>query len=66
MINEPDLDIPPSQQAYQSAWAEVKQNQKDRLEAEQKLQDLKATLAGAVLSGQTKVLLRFAHSSLTA
>ncbi len=45
MIDEPDLDISPSQQAYQAAWLEVKQNQKSRLEAEQKLQELEVTLA---------------------
>lgn len=45
MIDDPDLDIMPSQNAYQSAWANVKQNQKARLEAEQKLQELEALLA---------------------
>ncbi|MBD0786005.1 SUMF1/EgtB/PvdO family nonheme iron enzyme [Vibrio sp. Y2-5] len=45
MIDEPDLDIMPSQQAYQDAWSEVKQNQKSRLEAEQKLQELQTALA---------------------
>ncbi|MFV0446985.1 MAG: SUMF1/EgtB/PvdO family nonheme iron enzyme [Vibrio sp.] len=45
MIDEPDLDIMPSQQAYQDAWSKVKQNQKSRLEAEQKLQELQVTLA---------------------
>lgn len=42
---EPDFDIRPSQGAYQSAWADVKQNQKHRLEAEQKLQELYADLS---------------------
>lgn len=33
MIDDPELDIMPSQNAYQAAWANVKQNQKNRLEA---------------------------------
>lgn len=43
--DEPDFDIRPSQGAYQSAWADVKQNQKTRLEAEHKLQELYADLS---------------------
>lgn len=41
MIDDPAIDIAASQQRYQSAWADVKQNQKSRLEAEQKLEELK-------------------------
>lgn len=43
--DEPDFDIRPSQGAYQAAWADVKQNQKTRLEAEQKLQELYSDLS---------------------
>lgn len=42
--DEPDFDLRPSQQAYQDAWAKVKQNQEDRLDSEQKLQELYAEL----------------------
>lgn len=42
MIDEPDLDIQPSQNAYQAAWAQVKQNQVARLDAEQKLQEMQS------------------------
>jgi formylglycine-generating enzyme required for sulfatase activity len=45
MIDDPELDIMPSQNAYQAAWANVKQNQKARLEAEQKRQESEALLA---------------------
>ncbi|ASO30549.1 hypothetical protein CG015_14855 [Vibrio anguillarum] len=45
MIDDPELDIMPSQNAYQAAWANVKQNQKNRLEAEQKRQESEALLA---------------------
>ncbi|WP_367990372.1 SUMF1/EgtB/PvdO family nonheme iron enzyme [Vibrio sp. NTOU-M3] len=44
MIDEPSIDIVASQQAYQDAWAKVKQNQKYRLEAEQELEELSANL----------------------
>ncbi|MGC9422283.1 MULTISPECIES: SUMF1/EgtB/PvdO family nonheme iron enzyme [unclassified Vibrio] len=44
MIDEPELDITPSQNAYQAAWAEVKQNQQQRLAAEQTLQEQQAQL----------------------
>lgn len=43
--DEPDFDIRPSQGAYQAAWADVKQNQKIRLEKEQQLQELYADLS---------------------
>jgi formylglycine-generating enzyme required for sulfatase activity len=49
---EPDFDLRPSQQAYQDAWAKVKQNQGARLETEQLLQDLYAELA--MLEAQQK------------
>lgn len=45
MIDEPELDITGSQNAYQAAWSDIKQNQKARLEAEQKLQEQQAALA---------------------
>lgn len=45
ITNEPDFDIRPSQGAYQSAWADVKNNQKMRLESEQKIQELYADLS---------------------
>lgn len=43
MIDDPDIDISQSQDAYQKAWSSVKQNQKSRLEAEQKAQETKFT-----------------------
>ncbi|WP_165313360.1 SUMF1/EgtB/PvdO family nonheme iron enzyme [Vibrio ziniensis] len=45
MIDEPNLDITSSQRSYQDAWSQVKQNQKSRLDAEQKLQELQVKLA---------------------
>ena len=45
ILNEPDFDLRPSQGAYQNAWAEVKKNQQERLEAEQKIQELYAELS---------------------
>ncbi|MDB1125659.1 SUMF1/EgtB/PvdO family nonheme iron enzyme [Vibrio algarum] len=45
ITNEPDFDLRPSQGAYQSAWADVKANQKARLESEQELQELYADLS---------------------
>ena len=45
VTNEPDIDLRPSQGAYQSAWADVKTNQQVRLESEQKLQELYADLS---------------------
>ncbi|ENO8414836.1 SUMF1/EgtB/PvdO family nonheme iron enzyme [Vibrio mimicus] len=53
MIDEPDLDIQPSQNAYQAAWAEVKQNQVARLDAEQKLQEMQTALAQYQAQQQT-------------
>ncbi|PWI32624.1 hypothetical protein DI392_14500 [Vibrio albus] len=44
ILNEPDFDIRPSQGAYQNAWADVKKNQQERLEAEQDLQEMYADL----------------------
>lgn len=44
MITEPDLDISAAQSRYQSAWAAVKQNQNERLAAEQALQEQHAAL----------------------
>lgn len=52
MIDEPDLDLSVSQNAYQAAWANVKQNQKARLEAEQKLQEQQAALVQAQATQQ--------------
>jgi len=46
MLDNPDLDIAATQQAYQDAWAEVKHNQQFRLEKEQLLQEQQAKLAG--------------------
>ncbi|MDG4813812.1 hypothetical protein P8629_12460, partial [Hydrogenovibrio sp. 3SP14C1] len=40
MIDEPQLDISGSQNAYQTAWSEVKKNQQDTLLAEQTLQEM--------------------------
>lgn len=45
MLDNPDLDITITQQAYQDAWALVKQNQHSRLEKEQQLQEVLAKLA---------------------
>jgi len=45
IAEEPDFDIRPSQSAYQSAWADVKNNQKLRLDSEQKIQELYANLS---------------------
>lgn len=45
IAEEPDFDIRPSQGAYQSAWADVKNNQKTRLESEQEIQELYAELS---------------------
>lgn len=53
MIDEPDLDIQPSQNAYQAAWAQVKQNQVARLDAEQKLQEMQSVLAQYQVQQQT-------------
>lgn len=53
MIDDPELDLQPSQNAYQAAWAEVKQNQVARLEAEQKLQELQTVLAQYQIQQQT-------------
>ncbi|MGF1718654.1 SUMF1/EgtB/PvdO family nonheme iron enzyme [Vibrio kyushuensis] len=44
MIDEPELDLTSSQTNYQEAWAEVKQNQILRLDAEQKLQEQQSLL----------------------
>ncbi|MEZ9232379.1 SUMF1/EgtB/PvdO family nonheme iron enzyme [Vibrio amylolyticus] len=44
MIDEPELDLSSSQSAYQSAWADVKQNQVQRLEAEQGLTEQQNSL----------------------
>ncbi|MCG3728752.1 SUMF1/EgtB/PvdO family nonheme iron enzyme [Vibrio cincinnatiensis] len=44
MIDEPELDIVASQNAYQAAWAEVKKNQQERLAAEQALQEQQTRL----------------------
>ncbi|WPC76758.1 formylglycine-generating enzyme family protein [Vibrio porteresiae] len=45
MINDPKVDISPIKASYQAAWSDVKQNQKARLDATQKLQDMEAQLA---------------------
>ncbi|WP_070969064.1 SUMF1/EgtB/PvdO family nonheme iron enzyme [Vibrio sonorensis] len=45
VIDDPSVDISKSQQAYQDAWASVKQNQKTRLESKQSLDDLKLVLS---------------------
>lgn len=52
MINEPDLDISAAQNAYQAAWAEVKQNQQARLQAEQQLQEQQSALSEAKAAQQ--------------
>ncbi|MCW8336435.1 SUMF1/EgtB/PvdO family nonheme iron enzyme [Vibrio paucivorans] len=44
MIDDPELDLTSTQNTYQQAWADVKQNQVARLEAEQTLQELNAEL----------------------
>lgn len=44
MIDEPQLDITGSQNAYQTAWSEVKKNQQDTLLAEQSLQEMQNQL----------------------
>jgi len=45
MIDDPNVDLAASQKSYQEAWSSVKQNQKARLAAEQKLEEEKALLA---------------------
>ncbi|MCG3745557.1 PEGA domain-containing protein [Vibrio cincinnatiensis] len=45
MIDEPELNIGASQNAYQAAWAEVKKNQQDKLVAEQALQEQQTRLS---------------------
>ncbi len=45
VLDEPDFDIRPSQGAYQNAWAEVKKNQQERLEAEHNIQEMYAELS---------------------
>lgn len=45
MIDDPNVDLAASQKAYQDAWSSVKQNQKLRLAAEQKLEEQQALLA---------------------
>ena len=45
MLDDPKTDITAIKETYQSAWSDVKQNQKARLEATQKLQDIEAQLA---------------------
>lgn len=45
IADEPDFDIRPSQGAYQAVWADVKNNQKLRLESEQHIQELYADLS---------------------
>lgn len=45
MIDDPNVDLAASQKAYQDAWSSVKQNQKARLDAEQKLEEERANLA---------------------
>ncbi|SDG84536.1 Formylglycine-generating enzyme, required for sulfatase activity, contains SUMF1/FGE domain [Vibrio xiamenensis] len=42
MIDDPNLDISATQQTYQQSWADVKQSQILRLEAQQKLAELKS------------------------
>ncbi len=44
MIDDPSVDIEKSQAAYQQAWANVKQNQKARLSAEQTLAEQQAVV----------------------
>ncbi|MGL4380187.1 MAG: SUMF1/EgtB/PvdO family nonheme iron enzyme [Vibrio sp.] len=53
MIDEPDLDISSSQNAYQTAWTEIKQNQIVRLDAEQKLQEMQSVFAQYQAQQQT-------------
>jgi formylglycine-generating enzyme required for sulfatase activity/uncharacterized coiled-coil protein SlyX len=45
MINDPNIDIATSQQAYQDAWQAVKNNQDQTLSAEHRLTELEADLA---------------------
>lgn len=45
MIDDPAVDIAASQKAYQEAWSNVKQNQKQRLFEEQLLQELEHQLS---------------------
>ncbi|MDV7104851.1 SUMF1/EgtB/PvdO family nonheme iron enzyme [Vibrio sp. TH_r3] len=45
IADEPEFDIKPSQKMYQNSWAEVKKNQKERLESQQKIQELYADLS---------------------
>ncbi|WP_047042438.1 SUMF1/EgtB/PvdO family nonheme iron enzyme [Vibrio mexicanus] len=47
MIDEPELDLSASQARYQEAWGAVKQNQVQRLEAEQQLSELELALQTA-------------------
>ncbi|QPL55826.1 formylglycine-generating enzyme family protein [Vibrio navarrensis] len=42
--DEPDFDLAPSQNAYQAAWAKVKQNQQQRLESQQQEETFTAEL----------------------
>jgi formylglycine-generating enzyme required for sulfatase activity len=45
MLEEPELDIKSTQSKYQEAWANVKQNQQQRLTNEQESQDLSVELS---------------------
>jgi formylglycine-generating enzyme required for sulfatase activity/predicted nucleic acid-binding Zn-ribbon protein len=47
MIDEPELDITPSQQHYQSAWNDVKKAQSDLLASQQKQEEIKNELSEA-------------------
>ncbi|MFB9135431.1 SUMF1/EgtB/PvdO family nonheme iron enzyme [Vibrio olivae] len=45
IIDDPTLDITATQQSYQQAWAKVKQNQVQRLDAQQQLEEKESQLA---------------------
>lgn len=45
MIDEPELDLEPTQSAYQEAWSKVKRNQSEQLTAAQDKQALELELA---------------------
>ncbi|MZI95268.1 SUMF1/EgtB/PvdO family nonheme iron enzyme [Vibrio sp. CAIM 722] len=53
MIDDPKTDITSAKATYQSAWSDVKKNQKARLEAQQNLQELEAKLAQEKSSQRT-------------
>ncbi|WP_406734830.1 SUMF1/EgtB/PvdO family nonheme iron enzyme [Vibrio scophthalmi] len=45
MIDDPSVDLASSQNAYQDAWKDLKQNQQDKLNVEQQLEDANLLLA---------------------